>query len=116
MVGLPFQPGQSGNPGGRPKERPVRNALKAIIEGDAKAIAKIPADLAAIARTLIAKAKDGDMPAWKEFADRYEGKVPQAIVGDDEHAPVRVEDAPIEQRVRALHVLMAAAKLGKTRE
>ena len=116
MVGRPFQPGQSGNPGGRPKERPVRNALKAIIEGDAKAIAKIPADLAAIARTLIAKAKDGDMPAWKEFADRYEERVPQAIVGDDEHAPVRVADVSDEQRVRVLQVLMAKSKVGKAGE
>jgi Family of unknown function (DUF5681) len=106
--GRPFQPGQTGNPGGRPKERPLRNALKAIIEGDAKAVAKIPGDLAAIARKLIEKAKDGDMPAWKEFADRYEGRVPQAIVGDDEHDAIRIkEEVTDERRVIALKVFLA---------
>jgi hypothetical protein len=29
------------------------------------------------------------MQAIKEFADRLDGKVPQAIVGDDEEAPIR---------------------------
>jgi hypothetical protein len=35
---------------------------------------------------------EGDMQAIKEMADRLDGKVPQAIVGDDEHAGVRIEE------------------------
>jgi Family of unknown function (DUF5681) len=110
--GRPFQPGQTGNPGGRPKERPIRNALKAIVAGNKKAIARLPDDLKAIAQKLIDKAKDGDMPAWKEFADRYEGKVPQAIVGDDDHDPIRhAHEYTDEQRVQALMVLLEKARL-----
>lgn len=110
--GRPFQPGQTGNPGGRPKERPIRNALKSIVEGDKKTVAKLPDDLKAIAQKLIDKAKDGDMAAWKEFADRYEGKVPQAIVGDDDHDPIRhALEYTDEQRVQALTALLDGARL-----
>jgi hypothetical protein len=30
----------------------------------------------------------GEAPTIKEIADRLDGKVPQAMVGDDEHPPV----------------------------
>lgn len=47
--------------------------------------------LRAIARALIAKATDGDMPAIKELADRTDGKVPQAVVGGDEDSdPIKL--------------------------
>lgn len=45
--------------------------------------------LRSIARQLIAKAEEGDMQAIKEFADRMDGKVAQALIGGDE------DDAPI---------------------
>lgn len=44
-----------------------------------------------IAENFIAKVMTGDVPAVKEFADRIDGKVPQAIVGDSEHDPIGIE-------------------------
>lgn len=46
--------------------------------------------LRAVADALVNKAMTGDVPAIKEIADRLDGKVPQAIVGDDEHDPIKM--------------------------
>lgn len=43
-----------------------------------------PGTLRDLADTLIDKVLEGDMTAIKEFGDRYEGKVPQAIEGTGE--------------------------------
>jgi hypothetical protein len=84
-----FAPGQSGNPGGRPKEKPFRDALR--MEALADQDAPVPKrSLRAIARALLLKAANGDVPAIKEVGDRLDGKAVQAIVGDDEHDPVRI--------------------------
>jgi len=40
-------------------------------------------------RKTLARCKSGDMQAIKEFADRLDGKVPQAVIGDDESSPIR---------------------------
>jgi hypothetical protein len=76
------------NPGGRPKEKPFRDALR-------MEIAQATADdslrsLRRIARKLLDEASEGDLQAIKEVADRMDGKVPQGIVGDDEADPVNV--------------------------
>lgn len=44
-----------------------------------------------VAQALIAKAQAGDVAAIREIADRLDGKVPQAIVGDDDEPPVRLQ-------------------------
>lgn len=87
---MPFQPGQSGNPGGRSKERPFRDALRielaAAEAGQEDEI--VPArSLRAIARGLLTRAVESDMAA-REVADRLDGKVPQAIGGSDELEPI----------------------------
>ncbi len=84
---MTFVKGQSGNPLGRPKAKPFRDALNmAIAEAgeDFKALRKV-------ATALLDKASAGDVQAIKEVADRMDGKVPQAIVGDNDEPPVRVE-------------------------
>lgn len=72
---------------GRRQEKPFRDALRmelaALKDDDPKA-------LRAIARTLLETAASGDLQAIKEVADRTDGKVPQAVVGDDDHDPVRM--------------------------
>jgi hypothetical protein len=73
-----FKPGQSGNPGGRPKTKPFKEALD-------RAIAELGLDGAAFA--LVAKANSGDVPALNMLADRMDGKVAQAIVGGGEDDP-----------------------------
>ncbi len=76
-----WKPGQSGNPGGRPKRKPLTDAIARII--DAVGAEKFAAAIAA-------KAELGDVTAFREMADRLEGKVAQPIGGSDELGPVKV--------------------------
>jgi len=46
--------------------------------------------LRAVAQALLEKAMTGDLQAIKELADRTDGKVPQAITGDDDSDPIRL--------------------------
>lgn len=86
---MAFQPGQSGNPSGRRKEKPWRDALNLalnrVIEGDPQGRKK----LQAVADRVVEEALNGDMRAAEEIANRLDGKVPQALIGGDE------DDAPI---------------------
>lgn len=82
---MPFEKGQSGNPGGRPKEKPFRTALNMEL---AEAGENHKA-LRAIARNLIQLAQKDDasaLPAIREIADRSDGKVPQAIENGEDGA------------------------------
>lgn len=91
---MAFAKGQSGNPGGRPKEKPFADALRmelAAAGEDRKA-------LRSIARRLIAKADEGDMQAIKEVADRLDGKVPQAVIGGSD------DDPPLVHRIERVIV------------
>jgi len=86
-IGKPFQPGQSGNPGGRPKTKPFRDALKRVLDEAGKDDER----LRLIAEALLGKAATGDVQAIKEIADRLDGKPAQAIVGgDDEDSPIKL--------------------------
>ena len=86
VIGRPFQPGQSGNPNGRPKSKPFKNALQEAL----KAAGDDEDMLNAVALALVKKAKEGDVPAIKELADRLDGKVTQPIGGDDDAPPVKM--------------------------
>lgn len=77
----------AGNANSGPKrEKPFVEAIRMELA----AAGKDHKALRAIARQLISKASDGDMQAIKEFADRIDGKVPQALVGDNDSDPLRV--------------------------
>ncbi len=76
-----WKPGQSGNPGGRPKRKPLTDAIMRIIDA-------VGADKFAAA--VAAKAELGDIAAFREMADRLEGKVAQPIGGSDDLGPVKV--------------------------
>lgn len=78
---MPFVKGQSGNPGGRPKENAEIKALAR--EHGPKAIERL------------AELMGGDDPrvavaAAQALLDRGYGKPAQAITGDDEAPPVKV--------------------------
>jgi len=78
---MPFEPGKSGNPGGRPKEN-----------AEVKRLAQSHGPRA-IER--LAELMNGDDPrvavaASQAILDRGFGKPVQAIVGDDEHDPIRI--------------------------
>lgn len=71
-----------------PKEKSFANmlniAIKEAIEGTDKT------KLRAVADALVAKGMEGDVTAIKEIADRLDGKVPQALVGDADEDPIDV--------------------------
>lgn len=76
---MSFTKGQSGNPGGRPKEQAWRDALRMAVK---EAMQDGTPKLRALADKTVALALDGDMQAIKEIGDRLDGKPAQAIVGD----------------------------------
>lgn len=86
---MPYQPGESGNPGGRPKHKPFQEALRmeALAAERGEPCEARPGSLRWNARQLLEK---GDVQSIKELADRMDGKVPQAVVGDDESDPINV--------------------------
>lgn len=96
--------------GGKP-DKLMRDALslelhrevETEIDGKAKKVKR----LRLVANALVDKAISGDTVAIKEINDRMDGKVPQAIVGDDSHDPVRVGDVTDEQRAQALAAFLA---------
>ena len=71
-----------------PKEKSFANmlniAVKEAIEGSDKT------KLRAVADALVDKAMTGDVPAIKEIAERLDGKVPQAVVGDADSDPINL--------------------------
>jgi hypothetical protein len=78
--------GVSGNPGGRAKEKPFRDALRlelAAAGDDHKALRRV-------AQALLEKAAAGDTSAIALLADRLDGKVPQAIGGSEDLGPQRL--------------------------
>ena len=80
-----WKPGQSGNPSGRPKKKPLTEALQRVL-------AKLSDDERdVLCQEIITKVATGDVAAFKEVADRVEGRVPQAITGDDQEDPIRIE-------------------------
>ena len=72
---MAFKKGQSGNPGGRSKEKPFANALRMEIAAageDHKALRRV-------AKVLIGQAEGGDIRAIRELADRLDGRPMQAV-------------------------------------
>lgn len=88
-----WQPGSSGNPGGRRKEKPYRDALRKVLCEELGSIdpAEPKTKLEGVIRAHIAKALAGDVTAIAHIADRMDGKVPQAIVGDEDEAPIALQ-------------------------
>lgn len=83
---MPFQPGQSGNPKGNPKRAKLFSqallvALKRTDENNVEAIQRIADRMVKHAL----ESEQFDVACVREIADRVEGKVPQAIVGDEEN-------------------------------
>lgn len=70
-----------------PSEKTFANMLRVAIK---EAHADGGDKLRKVADALVEKAMTGDVPAIKEIADRLDGKVPQAVVGDDDSDPIRL--------------------------
>ncbi len=72
-----FKPGQSGNPGGRPKTMLITQAYRELLEQldpkEGKTLAQT------LARKAIQQARKGNLAALKEITDRTEGKAVQPL-------------------------------------
>jgi hypothetical protein len=92
-TGKGFLPGQSGNPGGRPKRKPVTELYEEILND--------PEAIEMLRQSLIKSLKKGNMAMvlqLKEMTDRVEGKVTQPIEAD---ISVNLADAISAARKRA---------------
>ena len=85
-----WKPGQSGNPGGRPKKKPLTDAYAAILDKtvppDMAIKLKLPESATyaeVIAMALAVAAVNGEVKAAAELADRVEGKVTLPLSGPD---------------------------------
>jgi hypothetical protein len=72
-----------------PSEKPFRDALRMELAAAAAGNGSHK-ELRRLARALIERAATGDVSALRETADRLDGTVPQAIVGDSEYDPVNI--------------------------
>ena len=68
-IGNRFKPGQSGNPGGRPKQDLPGEIARAIFEGDAEAIRDV----------FRKELRKGNHKLFEVLADRGYGKVKQGV-------------------------------------
>lgn len=71
-------------PGAENKNKRFKAALARYADAD-------PKRLDELAEKLWTTALEGDVAAMREVADRLDGKVPQAIVGDDEAPPIQIQ-------------------------
>jgi Family of unknown function (DUF5681) len=78
MEAAQWQPGRSGNPGGRPKKKPITDALRQLLEqeysGKEKRFKGL-SNVCVLALRMFELAMSGDLRAFQEIADRVEGKV-----------------------------------------
>jgi hypothetical protein len=97
---MPWNPGESGNPGGNRAKKPIRDAifmeLASADEGREDPVPKRSLRMAI--RQQLDKASSGDLAALQFLAERMEGKPKQVLVGDAEESAIaltvtRGEDA-----------------------
>lgn len=96
LVAHRFQPGMSGNPGGRPKALLTKSQVENIVQGMSqtspnklKAIIADPDESAiriSIAQAWLKVIKSGDMVAIDNILNRGVGKVANVIESEDERA------------------------------
>ena len=84
---MTFQPGNSGNPGGRRGEKIFADALRIALNEDIEDQGKTKKKARAIADKLVSEALKGEAWAIQQVMDRMDGKPAQAIIGGDEDDP-----------------------------
>jgi len=91
---MAFEKGQSGNPGGRPKEKIFADALRLAINAEVDDEGTKVKKIRKIAERLVTEAIAGESWAIQQVADRLDGKPAQALIGGDD------DDSPVELIVR----------------
>ena len=85
-IGRRFKPGQSGNPKGRPPERPLTALLRETLDANDGELIR------SIVLVAVERAVAGDFRYFKEIMDRTEGKVKDQL--DVTAISMSVEDLP----------------------
>ena len=93
MEARKWQPGQSGNPGGRPKKKVITEIYERLLEDGA-----FVQDIELAIRKMVSSGRMVGQLQLKEMTDRVEGKVTQPIEAD---VTVNLADAIAEARKRA---------------
>lgn len=77
-----FKPGAEwrGNPGGRPRMKPVSDAYRLFVSNVAEFERKVHPELKKVVRGMFNKWREGDAKAGQEITNRIEGKVPSINV------------------------------------
>jgi hypothetical protein len=97
----PWPKGISGNPGGRPKKKPITDELERLLAEKAPN-AKGRTWAALIAEALLHRARKGDVRAVAELANRIEGKPFQTVSVGYENPLEHVSDEELQQRMAEL--------------
>lgn len=108
----PWQPGQSGNPGGRPKKLPVTDALRELVDKGAVPKKKAATLAGQLAQQLVRQALKGKMAPLVEVIDRIEGRARQRIEqSGPEGGPIPLELPGTREEIdRRIHELLSKAK------
>lgn len=77
ITGKGFMPGQSGNPGGKPKTKPITEIYERLL-ADGANVTQIEETV----KTILRKSGMGAVLQLKEMAERTEGKVSQKVEVD----------------------------------
>lgn len=99
-----WKPGQSGNLSGRPKSKPIKAAIEAVLSEDPKLLKKIALNAA--------KQAARSLGFFTEVRDMFDGKPVQQISGPDE-GPIPTTVEGIDE---ALLKLLAIAEERKTKK
>ena len=98
----PWKPGQSGNPGGRPRKRLMDEALEDLLARNDSEAAR---DVAA---ALLKQARRGDIRAIQLIAERTQGKPMRAIeISGPEGGALEIDHMTDEQLNQRINELMA---------
>jgi hypothetical protein len=101
-----FQPGTSGNPGGRPRAKPITDRLRVKIE-------EIGEDECSFADAIVdqwlSMIADGDSGALKELVARLEGRTPLTIELDGDVRLEHTTDPDLPSILKALGYVLETA-------
>lgn len=117
ITGKGFMPGQSGNPGGRPKKNPLTAALVELMASPLpkERCAKLGLEFGqltyahAYAVTLWNQMLDGSIRAAKEIADRIEGRPLQKVELNEQ--PLTHEEMKAQVVGHFIHVLAERSRI-----
>lgn len=97
-----FKPGQSGNPGGRPKEKPVTDELRRLMDREVPNDREGRTYAEVLAQAILHAALKGKVDAARELLDRIEGRVPHSVAAVVETPRENLTREQVEERLREI--------------